>query len=245
MNDASAVGLSPRSVVKYQTFLHAIFERAVIDRRRRSPEKFDALLAEIPDAFRLMVLVAIETGVRWGELTALRPVEHTLANGKRDDDLPLATSTGAPISRNTLPTRRPASDRKVAAWLQDTAEAPAEIGEFDLAIDWARRALDVGPGHQALKAGEYWCTCSPSTVRSSWSRRGWRCSGAGRHPAPLRTCIGMRARRGRSTAMRWCSGSRSARVMWCCSHCCRSRTCSVRGSWPIPWAWMTTAPGVA
>ena len=48
-------------------------------------------------------------------------------------------------------------DRKVAAWLQDTAEALAEIGEFDLAIDWARQALDVGPGHQSLKVGEYWC----------------------------------------------------------------------------------------
>ena len=42
--------------------------------------------------------------------------------------------------------RTHARDRKVAAWLQDTAEALAEIGEFDLAIDWARQALDVGPG---------------------------------------------------------------------------------------------------
>ncbi len=48
-------------------------------------------------------------------------------------------------------------DRKVAAWLQDTAEALAEIGEVDLAIDWARQAVDVGPWHQSLKAGEYWC----------------------------------------------------------------------------------------
>ncbi|MBA3339228.1 MAG: hypothetical protein H0T54_05700 [Geodermatophilaceae bacterium] len=48
-------------------------------------------------------------------------------------------------------------DRKVAAWLQDTAEALAEIGEFELAIDWARQALDVGPDHQSLRAGEYWC----------------------------------------------------------------------------------------
>jgi uncharacterized Zn finger protein len=54
--------------------------------------------------------------------------------------------------------RTHARDRKVAAWLQDTAEALAEIGEFDLAIDWARQALDVGPAHQSLKAGEYWCT---------------------------------------------------------------------------------------
>jgi tetratricopeptide (TPR) repeat protein len=54
--------------------------------------------------------------------------------------------------------RTHARDRKVAAWLQDTAEALAEIGEFDLAIEWARQALDVGPGHQSLRAGEYWCT---------------------------------------------------------------------------------------
>jgi tetratricopeptide (TPR) repeat protein len=54
--------------------------------------------------------------------------------------------------------RTHARDRRVAAWLQDTAEALAEIGEFDLAIDWARQALDVGPAHQSLKAGEYWCT---------------------------------------------------------------------------------------
>ena len=51
-----------------------------------------------------------------------------------------------------------ARDRKVAAWLQDTAEALAEIGEFDLAIEWARKALDAGPAHQSLKGGEYWCT---------------------------------------------------------------------------------------
>ncbi len=53
--------------------------------------------------------------------------------------------------------RTHARDRKVAAWLQDTAEAFAEIGETDLAIDWARQALDVGPWHQSLKAADYWC----------------------------------------------------------------------------------------
>ena len=53
--------------------------------------------------------------------------------------------------------RTHARDRRVAAWLQETAEALAEIGEFDLAIDWARQALDVGPAHQSLKAAEYWC----------------------------------------------------------------------------------------
>jgi len=50
-----------------------------------------------------------------------------------------------------------AKDRKVAAWFQDTAEAFEEIGEMALAIDWARRGMDVGPSHQSLQAAEFWC----------------------------------------------------------------------------------------
>ncbi|QGF25025.1 hypothetical protein Rai3103_01620 [Raineyella fluvialis] len=51
-----------------------------------------------------------------------------------------------------------ARDRRVAAWLTDTAEALAEVGEFDLAIDWARQATEFGPGHQSVAAAAYWCT---------------------------------------------------------------------------------------
>jgi hypothetical protein len=50
-----------------------------------------------------------------------------------------------------------ARDRKVAAWFQDTAEAFEEIGEMALAVDWARRGIDVGPSHQSLQAAEFWC----------------------------------------------------------------------------------------
>lgn len=53
--------------------------------------------------------------------------------------------------------RTHAKDRKVAAWLEDTAEAFEEIGEIDLAIDWAKQAADFGQGHQSLKAADYWC----------------------------------------------------------------------------------------
>lgn len=53
--------------------------------------------------------------------------------------------------------RTHAKDRRVAAWLEDTAEAFEEIGEIDLAIDWARQATDFGRGHQSLKAADYWC----------------------------------------------------------------------------------------
>jgi hypothetical protein len=53
--------------------------------------------------------------------------------------------------------RTHARDRKVAAWLQDAAEAFEEIGEIGLAIDWAKQATDFDRGHQSLKAAEYWC----------------------------------------------------------------------------------------
>ncbi|MFP5254149.1 MAG: hypothetical protein ACLGH4_10180, partial [Actinomycetes bacterium] len=52
-----------------------------------------------------------------------------------------------------------APDRRVAAWLHDTAQALAEIDQIDLAIDWAQQAADFPDrGHQAATAAEYWCT---------------------------------------------------------------------------------------
>lgn len=53
--------------------------------------------------------------------------------------------------------RTHARDRRVAAWLEDTARALYEIGEIDLAIDWARQAADFDLGHQSLTASDYWC----------------------------------------------------------------------------------------
>ncbi|MDQ7911308.1 hypothetical protein RB614_43150 [Phytohabitans sp. ZYX-F-186] len=50
-----------------------------------------------------------------------------------------------------------ARDRKVAAWLHQTAQALAEIGEVGLAIDWARQGADFDQGHQSLDAAGYWC----------------------------------------------------------------------------------------
>jgi integrase len=83
---AHQAGLSPRSIRKYHVLLHSIFRRAVRDRliaynpcadtelpkvvtkptRILSPAEFERLLAVIPKRHRVMVLVAIETGTRWG-----------------------------------------------------------------------------------------------------------------------------------------------------------------------------------
>ncbi|MDO3648583.1 hypothetical protein [Nocardia mangyaensis] len=50
-----------------------------------------------------------------------------------------------------------ARDRRVAAWFTDTARALAEVGEVELAIDWARQAADFDRGHQAQEGAQYWC----------------------------------------------------------------------------------------
>lgn len=90
---AVAGGLSARSVVKYHVMLHGVFKRAVRDRviaynpcadtelpkvitkkpRILAPAEFERLLACIPTRFLALVLTEIETGLRWGELIALRP----------------------------------------------------------------------------------------------------------------------------------------------------------------------------
>jgi hypothetical protein len=53
--------------------------------------------------------------------------------------------------------RTHARDRKVAVWLHTTAQAFEEIGELDLAIDWAKQATELDRGQQPLKAADYWC----------------------------------------------------------------------------------------
>ncbi len=84
--------------------------------------------------------------------------------------------------------RTHARDRKVAAWLQDTAQAfeeIGEIGEIGVAIDWAHQATDHAPGHQSLKAAEYRCDLLADTAPPNSWRREQKCSGGG-HQQPRR-----------------------------------------------------------
>ena len=86
-------GLAPRSIAKYHVMLHSIFARAVLDRiiafypcentelpkvvvkkyRIITPAEFETVIAAIPARFNALLLTDIETGLRWGELVALRP----------------------------------------------------------------------------------------------------------------------------------------------------------------------------
>jgi integrase len=86
-------GLSAASVRKYHTMLSSVFERALRDRvvtfnpcahtelpkvikkntRTLTPEEYLAILAALPAQHRLLVETAINTGLRWGELIAVKP----------------------------------------------------------------------------------------------------------------------------------------------------------------------------
>jgi integrase len=99
---ATEGGLSAASVRKYHTMLHSIFERALTDRvktfnpceatelpkvikknnRTLTPAEYDTILAALPAQHRLMIETAISTGLRWGELIALKPRHLNLATGR-------------------------------------------------------------------------------------------------------------------------------------------------------------------
>ena len=102
VTDATGNGLSAASVGKYHTMLHSIFERALRDRvitfnpcahtelpkrvrkatRTMTPAEYEAILAALPTQHRLMIETAINTGLRWGELIALKPRHLDLAAGQ-------------------------------------------------------------------------------------------------------------------------------------------------------------------
>jgi integrase len=116
---ATENGLSAASVGKYHTMLHSIFQRALRDRvvtfdpcehtelpkrvkktnRTLTPEEYDAILAALPAQHRLMVETAINTGLRWGELIALKPRHLDLATGRVT-----VAETIVEVSRRNSPT---------------------------------------------------------------------------------------------------------------------------------------------
>ena len=82
--------------------LGSVFERALVDRvvtfnpcahtelpkrvkknaRTLTPDEYDTILDALPAQHRLMVETAINTGLRWGELIALKPRHLDLDAGK-------------------------------------------------------------------------------------------------------------------------------------------------------------------
>src|SRR5665647_3492232 len=96
--DANSSGVSVRAfrATIFGSSVSSLGLKAMIRSRTLTPDEFASVLAQIPDRFRAMVMTAIETGLRWGELVALRPrhidflrrtitVEETIVEVSRKD----------------------------------------------------------------------------------------------------------------------------------------------------------------
>jgi integrase len=171
-------GLSPRSVRKYHTLLHGIFARAVRDRillsspaahtelpkviakRRRvlTPGEVDRLLDNIPSQLRLMVLLAAATGLRWGELVALRP--HHL-------DLPSRTLTVQDVYIEVSKKNSPTGQRMILRhYPKDNEPRTMRITPELTALLKKQIAADAIPADGLLFANQAGQPISRSTFRA-------------------------------------------------------------------------------
>lgn len=165
---AHAEGLSPRSIKKYHVFLSSIFRRAVRDRilvynpcdhtelpkviarksRTLTPGEVERLVRAVPSQYRLMLETFVETGMRWGELIALRPrhidflrrtisVEETIVETSKAN-----SPTGERFIVKPYPKdNEPRTFGVRQAWLEEIAE---HIRDNDLDRDSLLFATKVG-----------------------------------------------------------------------------------------------------
>ena len=165
---AVAEGLAARSIRKYHTMLHSIFARAVRDdlivanpcahtelpkvitpkKRTLTPAEFDLLITAVPDRYRLMVETAIETGMRWGELIALKPrhVDFLRHNVTVQDTIMEVSKRHSPTGERFVPKAYPKDNEARTfgvsqAWLDQVAE---HISTHGLGRDDLLFATSVG-----------------------------------------------------------------------------------------------------
>ena len=148
MTKAHAEGLSPRSIKKYHVFLSSIFRRAVRDRilvfnpcdptelpkvilrksRTVTPDEFERLLSALPSQHRLLVETFIETGMRWGEVIALRPrhIDFLRRMVSVEDTIVETSKKNSPSGERFLVKRYPKNNEPRTfgvrqAWLDEVA----------------------------------------------------------------------------------------------------------------------------
>jgi integrase len=145
---AHTEGLSPRSIKKYHVFLSSIFRRAVRDRilvfnpcdhtelpkvilrksRTITPDEFERLLRALPSQHRLLVETFIETGMRWGEVIALRPrhIDFLRRMVSVEDTIVETSKKNSPTGERFLVKRYPKNNEPRTfgvrqAWLDEVA----------------------------------------------------------------------------------------------------------------------------
>jgi integrase len=178
VTQAVEAGLSARSVRKYHTLLHGIFARAVRDRillsnpaahtelprvitrrmRVLTPEEFDTLLTHIPAEHRVMVMLAAETGLRWGELVALRPhhIDPSTATLTIEDVYVEVSKKNSPTGQRMIFRHYPKDNEPRALRIST---------QLHTALKVRIKALDIGPD-ELLFANHAGQPISRSTFRA-------------------------------------------------------------------------------
>ncbi|OZB85587.1 MAG: hypothetical protein B7X41_14525, partial [Microbacterium sp. 14-71-5] len=177
-------GLSPRSIGKYHVMLHSIFARAVRDRliafnpcestelpkvvarptRMLTPEEFASLLEQVPSRFKPLVMTDIETGLRWGELVALRPrhIDFLRRTITVEETIVEVTSKDSPTGQRMLVKPYPKDDEprtlRVSQDLVDVLSAriaELALGRDDLLFP-SREVAGGDPLSRATFNKRYW-----------------------------------------------------------------------------------------
>ena len=113
--------------------------------RTLTPAEYDAILAALPAQHRLMVETAINTGLRWGELIALKPRHLDLTK-------PHADASRRPSSRSPIKNSPTGARMLTKPYPKDneprTMELPPDL--VDQLADWIT-ADSLGPGRPAVR----------------------------------------------------------------------------------------------
>jgi integrase len=106
-----------------------------------TPDEFDQLIQAVPERYRLMVATFIETGMRWGELVALRPrhIDFLRRTLTVEETIVEISKTHSPTGQRFIPKPYPKDNEpRTFGVRQDWLDAIAEhitadqIGRDDL-----------------------------------------------------------------------------------------------------------------
>ncbi len=185
VNTVARTGLSARSTRKHHTMLTSIFKAALRDRivpynpclettlpkvvtpprEIITPAQFEQLLAAIPSQHRVLLLVGIETGMRWGELAGLRPRHLDL-----ERRLIVVQETMVEISKKNSPT----SERfQVKPYPKNDKRRVITIGE-ELSKLLSSRICEFGMGPDDLLFPSTSRDLQQPTSRNTFRTKVWR-----------------------------------------------------------------------
>ena len=164
-------------------------------------EQLDRLIEAIDPRYRALVLVAALTGLRWGELVALRwddlrfdqPLDDGAVRGPGRLRIARAISDPRRTGRGVEKGPKTEAGKRVIALDQETVQA--FLGHRELVGGGAYDRIFTSPGGPAARLGRWRATTSIGSGSEPWSRPSWPTCGPNTADCISMTC-GTRTPRG-------------------------------------------------